>query len=333
MLSIPLNEQRPWQDSLADLITDPYELLELLELDAQQVQLSSAALREFPLRLPRVFAARMQKGNPHDPLLLQVLPQNDEETQSSGFSFAPLQEKSANPAPGILHKYSGRVLLMPTSSCAVHCRYCFRRHFPYAENRPDKQQWQENLQYIRDDTSIREIILSGGDPLAISDKHLEWLLEHLNGISHVERIRIHSRMPVVLPQRISARFCDLLQQYSMKFVIVIHSNHAQELDLEVRDACRRMKTAGAELLNQSVLLRNINDQVDALAELSETLFECGVLPYYLHLLDRVQGSAHFDVSEERGRQLMDELRQRLPGYLLPRLVREEPGESSKTLVF
>lgn len=333
MLSIPIHEKRPWQDSLADLITDPKELLGLLELQEQQLAIDPAVLRDFPLRVTRSFAARMQKNNPHDPLLLQVLPQPVELQPSPGFSSDPLQESQSNPVPGILHKYAGRVLLMPTSSCAIHCRYCFRRHFPYTENRPNKQQWQQSLQYIRENQDIHELILSGGDPLAISDKYLEWLLEHLAGIAHLKRLRIHTRMPVVLPQRITDRLCELLQRCSLKCVVVIHCNHAQELDKEVRLACRQLKAAGIELLNQSVLLKGINDSVQALAELSETLFDFGVLPYYLHMLDKVQGSAHFELEEARAKALLNSLRQSLPGYLVPRLVREEAGAVSKTPVF
>lgn len=332
MLSIPIHEERPWQDSLADLITDPQELLVLLGLEAQQLDLDPAVLRDFPLRLTRSFAARMQKGNPRDPLLLQVLPQAMELQPVPGYSSDPLQESDSNPVPGILHKYAGRVLLMPTSSCAIHCRYCFRRHFPYTENRPNKQQWQQSLQYIRENKEIHELILSGGDPLAISDKYLEWLLEHLSGIAHLKRLRIHTRMPVVLPQRVTDKLCELLQRCSLKCVIVIHCNHPQELDHEVRQACRQLKSAGIELLNQSVLLKGINDSVPVLAELSETLFEFGVLPYYLHLLDKVRGSAHFDLDESSARALSASLRAVLPGYLVPSLVREEAGAASKTPV-
>ena len=332
MLSIPIHEERPWQDSLADLITDPQELLVLLGLEAQQLDLDPAVLRDFPLRLTRSFAARMQKGNPRDPLLLQVLPQTVELQPVPGYSSDPLQESDSNPVPGILHKYAGRLLLMPTSSCAIHCRYCFRRHFPYTENRPNKQQWLQSLRYIRENKDIHELILSGGDPLAISDKYLEWLLEHLSGISHLKRLRIHTRMPVVLPQRVTDRLCELLQRSPLKCVIVIHCNHPQELNEEVRLACRQMKSAGIELLNQSVLLKGINDSVQVLAELSETLFDFGVLPYYLHLLDKVQGSAHFDLDESSARALSASLRAVLPGYLVPSLVREEAGAASKTPV-
>ena len=327
---IPLQNQDSWQDCLADLITDPRELLELLNLSPEQLDLSNEALHDFPLRLPRSFAARMQKSNPLDPLLLQVLPQGKELADYPGFSTDPLAESRFNPVPGILHKYAGRALLMPTSSCAIHCRYCFRRHFPYAENRPDKRQWLQSLKYIRSDTSIREVILSGGDPLAISDKHLEWLLEHLASIPQLERVRIHTRLPVVIPQRITQKFCDLLQRFQLRFILVLHTNHAQELDDEVKTACSMLQEAGIDLLNQSVLLKNINDSADILCDLSERLFSCGVRPYYLHMLDKVKGSGHFEITPTEAQTIMTELRAKLPGYLVPTLVQEEVAARNKT---
>ncbi len=256
---ITLLNQSSWQDSLSDLITDPLELLTLLALQPEQLDLSMEVLREFPLRVPRTFVNRMQPGNPKDPLLQQVLPQQKEMEDYPGFSMDPLAEQQFNPKPGILHKYTGRVLLMPTSSCAIHCRYCFRRHFPYTENQPDRKQWLESLQHILADPSITEVILSGGDPLAISDKHLEWLLEHLAAIPHLQRVRIHTRFPVVIPQRINQNFCDLLARYQLRFIVVLHANHAQELDDDVKNACEKLKETG-DLFNQSVLLKGINDK-------------------------------------------------------------------------
>tara|TARA_R110000772_G_scaffold196899_5_gene307653 strand:- start:7470 stop:8297 length:828 start_codon:yes stop_codon:yes gene_type:complete len=271
----------------------------------------------------------MQKANPLDPLLLQVLPQANELTDYPGYTLDPLAEIQFNPIPGILHKYAGRILLMPTSSCAIHCRYCFRRHFPYSDNRPDKRQWLQSLQYIRDDSSIIEVILSGGDPLAISDKHLEWLLEHLSAIPHLQRVRIHTRFPVVIPQRITQKLCDLLSRFQLRFILVLHSNHAQELDNDVSTACTRLKDAGVDLLNQSVLLKGINDNPEVLCNLSERLFTCGVRPYYLHMLDKVKGSGHFEVSLARAQNIMTELRASLPGYLVPTLVQEEVAAKNK----
>ena len=327
---IPLHNQSSWQDCLSDLITDPLELLKLLDIQPGQLDLSMKVLREFPLRVPRSFVNRMQQGNPQDPLLLQVLPQQKELVDYPGFSSDPLAEQQFNPRPGVLHKYAGRVLLMPTSSCAIHCRYCFRRHFPYTENRPNKKQWLESLQYILSDPSITEIILSGGDPLAISDKHLEWLLEHLAAIPHLQRVRIHTRFPVVIPQRICQNLCDLLHRYKLRFVVVLHANHAQELDNEVKHACKMLKEAGVDLFNQSVLLKDINDSPQALVDLSERLFTCGVTPYYLHLLDKIKGSGHFNVDIQTAKTIMTKIRALLPGYLVPTLVQEQVAAANKT---
>ncbi len=327
---LSLREKNSWQDSLANLITNPFELLDLLELKPEQIGFNTDVLRDFPLRVPREFIDRMQKANPEDPLFLQVMPQAKEARTLPGYVHDPLGEKESNPVAGILHKYQGRILLMPTSSCAVHCRYCFRRHFPYSDNRPDRKQWLKSLQYVREDRSIKEVILSGGDPLAVSDKHFEWLLEHLANIPHIERVRIHTRLPIVIPQRITQAFCDLLLRFPLKFIIVMHSNHAQELDSEVESACAMLKTAGVELLNQAVLLKKVNDNTMALCNLSERLFKCGILPYYLHMLDKVQGSGHFEVSLSQAHKLMSEVRAQLPGYLVPKLVFEEAGAASKT---
>ena len=328
--TIPLQNQNSWQECLADLITDPMELLKLLNLKPEQLDLSMDVLREFPMRLPRSFANRMQQGNPQDPLLLQVLPQQQELIDYPGFVSDPLAEQQFNPVPGILHKYAGRVLLIPTSTCAIHCRYCFRRHFPYTENRPDKKQWLDSLQYILADSSITEVILSGGDPLAISDKHLEWLLEHLAAIPHIQRVRIHTRFPVVIPQRITQQLCDLFLRYQLRFVMVLHTNHAQELDDEVKAACSKLKEAGVDLFNQSVLLKSINDNPETLVNLSERLFTCGITPYYLHMLDKVKGSGHFDISIQTAKSLMTKIRACLPGYLVPTLVQEEAASANKT---
>jgi len=330
--TLPLRAVSSWQDQLADLITDPLELLQLLQLSPADVGYSEAALREFPLRVPRVYAARMRVGDPSDPLLLQVLPATAELAQVPGYSRDPLEEQAATVVPGILHKYQGRVLLILTGACAIHCRYCFRRHFPYDDNRRSRREWEESLRYIEADTSIEEVILSGGDPLALSATHLDWLFERLGKMAHVKRIRIHSRLPLVLPDRIDARLLAQLQELPQDLVFVLHANHAQEFDTAVDEACAKLRRIGVTLLNQSVLLAGINDSVAALAELNRRLFQAGVLPYYLHLLDRVQGAAHFDVSLERARDLIVALQARLPGYLVPRLVCEEAGKPSKTLL-
>lgn len=328
--TVSLNPTPSWQEQLADLCTDPLELLALLQLDAADLDLSEAALRGFPLRVPRPYLARMRTGDPRDPLLLQVLPQAAELLETAGYSRDPLGEAAANQCSGLLHKYAGRALLITTQSCAIHCRYCFRRHFPYEDNRPGRAQWQQALRYLAEDPGITEVILSGGDPLACSNSYLQWLVAELAAIPHLRRIRLHSRLPIMLPDRIDAPLLDLLEASGRQLVMVLHANHANEFDAAVDAACARMRKAGIQLLNQSVLLKGINDEADTLVSLSERLFAAGVLPYYLHMLDRVQGAAHFDVPDARALALVQELQARLPGYLVPRLVREESGQPGKT---
>jgi L-lysine 2,3-aminomutase len=327
--TIPSTPLRHWQEQLADLVTDPQELLALLGLSPAQLDLAPAALEGFPLRVPRPYLARMRRGDPRDPLLLQVLPLGKELLDVPGYSADPLQELDANAAPGLLHKYAGRVLLITTQSCAIHCRYCFRRHFPYADNRPGRAQWQQALDYIVADSSINEVILSGGDPLATSNTYLSWLVEELRQIPHLQRLRLHTRLPLMLPDRVDRALLDILAGWPGQVVIVLHANHAQELDAEVDAACARLRSVGVQLLNQSVLLQGINDSAEILTDLSERLFAAGVLPYYLHQLDKVAGAAHFAVTDARALELAAELRSRLPGYLVPQLVRESAGDSAK----
>ncbi len=321
-----------WQQILSDLISEPKELLDILGLDGTDKPASLAAIDSFPMKIPRPFAMRMERGNWHDPLLLQVWPAREEETSIPDLVTDPLEESRFNPVPGLLHKYHGRVLLTAVPHCAIHCRYCFRRHFDYGANTPGKPGWQAALDYIRADGSIEEIILSGGDPLAASDKYLDWLLAELESIPHVESIRFHTRLPVVVPQRITPSLRRVLQRDRLRTSIVVHCNHAHELDNEVGRALSTLAADGHTLLNQSVLLRNINDNPTSLLALSRRLFSCHVLPYYLHLPDRVAGTSHFLVSEEAGCRLIAELEDLLPGYLVPRLVREEPGAAHKTRI-
>jgi EF-P beta-lysylation protein EpmB len=327
-----LRQVRDWQTALAQAITDPAELLDLLGLGPEWLPAARDAARAFPLRVPRGFAARMRRADPADPLLRQVLPLAQECQLVEGFGPDPVGDLAAHKAPGVLHKYRGRVLLTATGACAIHCRYCFRRHFPYAEANASTDNWRVALDYITTHPDVREVILSGGDPLTLSDRRLAEFVRALEGCAHVERLRLHTRLPVVLPERVTQEFCAWLAGTRFKIVVVLHANHAQELDDSVRIACKRLADSGVTLLNQSVLLRGVNDSVTALTQLSEALFAAGVLPYYLHLLDRVQGAAHFDVSEEIGRQLLAGLNAQLPGYLVPRLVREIPGGSSKQIM-
>ncbi|GAB2559943.1 EF-P beta-lysylation protein EpmB [Rhodanobacter koreensis] len=271
----------------------------------------------------------MRHGDPADPLLLQVLPQRIEHDRAEGFTTDAVGDMASKAAHGLLHKYDGRALLIASGSCAVNCRYCFRRHFPYGEEIAAAGQWREALTRVREDHSIRELILSGGDPLALATSKLEELSQGLAELPHVIRLRIHTRLPVVLPERIDEPFLAWLDAVPLQKVVVLHTNHAHELDTDVDAACARLRDAGATLLNQSVLLRGINDHADTLVNLSERLFAAGVLPYYLHQLDRVQGAAHFEVNDTHALALMDALRARLPGYLVPKLVREVSGDASK----
>lgn len=318
-----------WKNSLADAIRDPEDLLTLLALPHALLPAARAAAQLFPLRVPRGFIARMTKGDPDDPLLRQVLPLNEELGSAPGFHIDPVGDLNAAPLPGVLHKYRGRVLLVTTGACAIHCRYCFRRHFPYGEAAAAKQQWQPAIDYIARDNTIEEVLLSGGDPLMLDDALLEQLVHRLESVPHLKRLRLHSRLPVVLPERVDNALLRWLRRTRLQPVMVIHANHHQELDNAVAQAMRRLRDAGVTLLNQSVLLRGINDDVDTLCALSTTLHEHGVLPYYLHLLDRVQGAAHFDLPESTATALWEQMRRRLPGYLVPRLAREEAGAPYK----
>lgn len=318
-----------WQTDLANAVSDPAELLRLLELDASLLEPARAASREFPLRVPRSFVTRMRKRDPFDPLLRQVLPLGAELEPQPDFTHDAVGDLASRAEPGVLHKYHGRVLLITTGACAVNCRYCFRRHFPYAEESARAAGWQPALQYIRSDASIAEVILSGGDPLSLSDRILADLVSRLQEIPHVCTLRIHTRQPIVLPSRVDAELLSWLRNCHLRKVVVVHVNHARELSAEVTQALEKLQDAGATLFNQSVLLRGVNDSAEVLAELSQQLFTAGVIPYYLHMLDRVKGAAHFDVPDNEAREIARGLRARLPGYLVPRLVREIPGAPAK----
>ena len=324
-----------WQQALRDCVRDPQELVESLGLGQEWVGPARRAAELFPLRVPRSYIARMHRGDPGDPLLRQVLPLAEEMLESPGYVADPVGDLQALAGPGLLHKYHGRALLVTTGACAIHCRYCFRREFPYAEQHAGKQSFGPALDVIRDDSSITEVLLSGGDPLTLGDRRLAALLEDIEAIPHVQRVRVHTRLPVVLPERIDAGFVAAWTSVRrLQRVMVIHANHAQELRCadDVQAALRRVRECGTTLLNQSVLLRGVNDSVPALADLSETLFASGVLPYYLHVLDRVRGAAHFDVPVGEALELHANLTTRLPGYLVPRLVREVPGAAAKTML-
>jgi EF-P beta-lysylation protein EpmB len=318
-----------WQADMATAITDPLELVTELGLDPALVAPAMGAGSTFRLRVPRSYVARIRRGDPNDPLLRQVLPIEAELADTADYTADPLGEQAAIRAPGLLQKYRGRALLITTSACAVHCRYCFRREFPYAEQTGESARWSEALEVIAGDASIEEVILSGGDPLSLSDSRLTSLTDAIQRIPHVRRLRVHTRQPVVLPSRVDAGLTRWLTQLRLPVVFVLHINHPNEIDADVRAACTQLRDSGVTLLNQTVLLQGVNDDAAVLAELSRSLFEAGVLPYYLHVLDRVRGAAHFDVPEERARSLAGQLAAQMPGYLVPRLAREIYGAPAK----
>jgi EF-P beta-lysylation protein EpmB len=315
---------------MAAAVTNPDVLLEMLGLGPSSAPRLAAPA--FPFRVPLSYVRRMRRGDPNDPLLRQVLPTADELLEQEGFVADPLGEREAVRAPGLLHKYQGRALIITTSACAVHCRYCFRREFPYEDQRSDAGRWREALDIIAADSSIEEVLLSGGDPLSLSDNRLESLTSALARIPHLRRLRLHTRQPIVLPSRVDAGLLAWIKRLPWPTVFVLHANHANEIDSEVREACAQLRATGITLLNQSVLLRGVNDDVTALADLSRALFDAGVLPYYLHLLDRVRGTAHFEVDEPSARLLVGKLASTLPGYLVPRLVREVAGAAAKVAI-
>lgn len=335
--TVPTCQSQTWQEQLADLIRDPEELCKVLALDfgefkQQHMAGMLAAQQSFELRVPRSFVRRMVPGDLQDPLLLQVLPQGQEVLDQPGFTADPLAEKAANRAPGIIQKYHGRVLLLVSSACAIHCRYCFRRHFPYADHRQSRSEWQEALDAIAADTSINEVIYSGGDPLSAPDRQLAWFTDQISQIPHIKTLRVHTRLPIVIPDRIDQQCLAWLAQDRLKVVVVLHSNHPNEIDGQVGAVIEKMQGLGILLLNQAVLLKGVNDKVTTLATLSETLFHWGVLPYYLHLLDKVAGAQHFDLPESEAIALHTALKGRLPGYLVPKLAKEVPAANAKVVL-
>ena len=318
-----------WKNALSSAIRDPAELLALLELPRELLAAARQAAERFPLRVPRGYLAHIEKGNLNDPLLRQVLPLGEELLEVEGFTTDPVGDSASCAQPGLLHKYHGRVLLTLTGGCAVHCRYCFRRHFPYGEENPGRNNWQGVVDYLRQHPEVDELIFSGGDPLLLDTPQLQRLTDKLAPLPQLKRLRIHSRLPLVLPERIDDELLVWLKGLPWQSVLVIHANHPQELGIEQREALARLQLPATTLLNQSVLLRSVNDDSAILQELSKRLFSAGVLPYYLHQLDKVSGAAHFAVTDDQAEILHQTLRSQLPGYLVPRLVREIAGESYK----
>ncbi|MCG8033791.1 MAG: EF-P beta-lysylation protein EpmB [Candidatus Thiodiazotropha taylori] len=319
-----------WRKALADGFTDVPSLLEYLQIEPSAVSDHIRASRQFSLRVPKVFATLMRKGYPDDPLLLQVLPSASEMDLADGFSTDPVGDHMAGQSPGLLQKYHGRILIITTGACAVHCRYCFRRHYPYTGATATNSQWRHIIDYLETNPAVEEVILSGGDPLMISDDKLERWLAQLEALPQIKRLRIHTRLPVVLPQRITAELLSVLKRCPINKVMVIHANHPNELSPAVAEGMKRVAASDVTLLNQSVLLKGVNDHCDTLVRLSNRLFEIGVLPYYLHLLDRVEGAAHFELEKTAILRLQQQLMTELPGYLMPRMVREIAGVLYKT---
>lgn len=318
-----------WRSLLATAVSDPRALIERLGLEADPLARAVDARPDFRVRVPEPYLACMRHGDPDDPLLRQVLALDAERLDVPGFGTDPLEETGSNPVPGLLHKYRGRALLILSGGCAVNCRYCFRRHFPYGENNPGRPGLEPVLAWLAQNPTINELILSGGDPLMLDDGILGWLVDRLEAIPHLRRLRIHSRFPVVIPQRLTPALTQLLTGSRLRAVLVVHVNHPRELDTGLVPALAPLRAAGIPVYNQAVLLRGVNDRLATLERLCERAFDAGILPYYLHLLDRVTGTAHFEVPEEEARDLYDRLAARLPGYLLPRLVRERPGAPGK----
>ena len=329
MQNLTFGADSDWTEYLATAVSDPIQLLTLLNLPLEPYQQHLAARRLFAMRVPMPFINKMEKGNANDPLFLQVMTDAAEFLQTPGFVKDPLQEQD-NAIPNLLHKYHNRVLLMVKGGCAVNCRYCFRRHFPYEDNPGNKANWRKALDYIAQHSEIEEVIFSGGDPLMAKDRELAWLLGQLNQIPHLKTVRIHSRLPVVIPQRITPELCRLLADSPLNKVLVLHINHANEIDELLSRQLQPLKQAGVTLLNQSVLLKGINDNAHILKALNDKLFATGILPYYLHLLDKVEGASHFWIDDERALAIYRQLITLSSGYLVPKLAREIAGEKSKT---
>ena len=329
-----LYQEKNWKSQLNELITDPQELLNTLHLSKDDL-LSGAILasEQFKLRVPRAFVEKMATSDPKDPLLLQVLPHHLELEEHKDFITDPLGEEKANYLPGVLHKYESRFLLTLTGACAVHCRYCFRRHFPYQENLPKNKDWNNIKNYIVAHPQINEVILSGGDPLTLSNEKLAIWIERLSSLAQIKTLRLHTRVPVVIPKRLDDELLTLLKKSRLRIVMVIHSNHANELDDFTVSQLKNFADQNLTILNQAVFLKGVNDCADVLVALSKRLFEARVMPYYLHVLDKVKGAQHFDLNHVIIEQIYTELLARLPGYLVPKLVREIAGEKNKTPLY
>ncbi|QLB19022.1 EF-P beta-lysylation protein EpmB [Mannheimia granulomatis] len=326
----PIQIKPLWLTELAQAFNNPVDLLQFIKLNPADFEQDIVARKLFPLRVPRAFAEKIEKGNPNDPLFLQAMSSQAEFIESEGFVVDPLEEQES-PAPNILHKYHNRLLFMVKNSCAINCRYCFRRHFPYDEVKSGKAVWAESLEYIAQHPELDEVIFSGGDPLMAKDQELDWLITHLEQVPHIKTLRIHSRLPVVIPNRITEEFCERLAKSRLNIVLVMHINHANEIDDIFATKMKMLKQAGVVLLNQSVMLKGVNDNAQTLKALSDKLFSYGILPYYLHLFDKVAGASHFYLVDEKAIEIYRELQKITSGYLVPKLAREIAKEPNKTL--
>jgi len=322
-------QEREWKKLLSNAVSSPFELLFRLNLSIDDLPYSILAEHQFVQKVPAPFIERMEKGNPHDPLLRQVLAVSDENQEAVGFVSDPLKEQESK-IPGLLHKYRSRVLVMLSTTCAINCRYCFRREFPYQEHQAGRSGWQAIFDYLTTHPEVNEVILSGGDPLAVNDSYLADFIQQLANIPTVIRVRIHTRLPLVIPQRVTQGLINALTQTRLQPVVVLHINHPNEMGELFTKAAKRLHQSGIHLLNQSVLLAGVNNNSTTLAELSEKLFAHHIQPYYLHQLDKVSGAHHFAVEDTQAVKIMQELNSLLAGFLVPKLVREEAGKTSKT---
>ncbi|PCI67755.1 MAG: EF-P beta-lysylation protein EpmB [Piscirickettsiaceae bacterium] len=327
-----ISNHQTWQQELASAFTTLEALLTYLELNIDDLTDFDRAHQLFPLLVTKSFASRIKKNDPADPLLKQVLPIPSELNLNRLYTKDPVGDDNATVLPGLIHKYHGRVLMIVTGACAIHCRYCFRRSFPYTDNSAHSSQLQKTIEYLQQNKDIDEVILSGGDPLTLNDQRLSKIINAIESVKHIKRLRIHTRLPIVLPSRVTDGLIKALTNSRLKLVLVLHINHPNEIIKPVREAINTLKNNRITLLNQSVLLKGVNDDANTLVDLSHQLFDNNIQPYYLHLLDKVEGAMHFDISREDARALYKKVQQKLPGYLVPKLVSEIPGEASKTLI-
>lgn len=333
MQAVKFAHRPSWQEQLKGTFNNILELCEYLNIDSKTLEYRLNLNPKFPLRVPQYYANKIAKNNPNDPLLLQVLPSNNELKKNINYCSDPLEEAKYTQVPGLIHKYKTRVLLTLTSACGINCRYCFRQNFPYSENIVSNKQRFIQLDYINKNTQINEVIFSGGDPLCVSNKHLTNIIEQISSIKHIKFIRFHSRMPIVIPDRIDNGFIDIINNFkNIKFILVTHCNHPDELDSYIKSKMKQLRDNNVTILNQSVLLNNINNNPETLIELSYKLFDCHIMPYYLHLLDKVTGTEHFDIEKSKAIDLIHQVKAHLPGYLVPKLAQELPGELSKTII-